>query len=347
MRGFDVLAPDGLGRLRPARRAARDQDRHAPARDHRRRTSRPSGASSKSLGFSYDWAREIDTTDPSYVRWTQWIFLKLFENGLAFQSEIPVNWCQELGTVLANEEVIDGRASAAAIPVIRKPLRQWLLRITAYADRLAERSRGPRLARDAARSSATGSAAAKAPRSTFRVDGRTEKLTVFTTRPDTLFGATYVVLAPDHPLTRTLASPEQPPRSSATLHATARKSDLERTGRQGKNRRVHRRFRRSTPQRRQSSRSTSPTTCSAPTAPARSWPCPAHDERDFEFATAFRLPIMQVVSADGKLRDGSTEPFTGDGIAVQLGAVRRSDDGRVQAEDQRAPRGQGRWSSAR
>ncbi len=151
------------------------------------------------LGFSFDWSREIDTTDPAYVRWTQWIFLKLYERGLAYQAEIPVNWCPELGTVLANEEVVDGKSERGGHPVERLPLRQWMLKITAYADRLDAdlalldwpetklkqhnwigRSEGAEV--------------------DFAVVGSSATITVFTTRVDTLAGATYVVLAPEHPL---------------------------------------------------------------------------------------------------------------------------------------------------
>ena len=124
-----------MGRVRPPRRAARHRDQHAPAR-HDGQEHRDVQAPAQELGFSYDWSREIDTTDPGYVRWTQWIFLKLFEKGLAYQAEIPVNWCAALGTVLANEEVIDGKSERGGHPVERVPLRQWMLKITAYADRL-------------------------------------------------------------------------------------------------------------------------------------------------------------------------------------------------------------------
>ena len=138
MQRLQRAAPDGLGRLRPARRAVRHQDRHPP-RDHDPAQHRAtSGARSAPWGFSYDWSREIDTTDPGYVKWTQWIFQKLYEKGLAYEAEVPVNWCPALGTVLANEEVIDGKSERGGHPVERVPMRQWMLRITAYADRLLE-----------------------------------------------------------------------------------------------------------------------------------------------------------------------------------------------------------------
>ena len=201
MRGFDVLHPMGWDAFGlPAEQHAIETG-HAPAGTTAKNIA-TFQRQLKMLGFSYDWAREIDTTDPGYVRWTQWIFLQLFERGLAFQATVPVNWCPALGTVLANEEVIDGKSERGGYPVVRTPLRQWMLRITAYADRLAEDLGARRLARgDAHRCSATGSAAPRAPRSTSPSTGtRTRRIAVFTTRPDTLMGATYVVLAPEHPL---------------------------------------------------------------------------------------------------------------------------------------------------
>src|SRR5512144_1272916 len=182
----------------------------------------------KSLGFAYDWSREVDTTDPKYVRWTQWIFLKLFERGLAFQAEIPVNWCPELGTVLANEEIIDGRSERGNFPVVRQPLRQWQLRITAYADRLAQdlESLDWPETRQKQRDWIGRSEGAEVD---FPLVGSNEKLRCFTTRPDTLFGATYMVVAPDHPLTLQIATEARKAEVRAYAEAAARKSDLERT----------------------------------------------------------------------------------------------------------------------
>ena len=156
------------------------------------------------LGFSYDWNREINTTDPEYYKWTQWIFTKLVEMGLAYEAEIPVNWCPALGTVLANEEVIDGKSERGGHPVYRKPMKQWMLKITAYADRLLEdldELDWPESIKDMQRNWIGRSEGAQVR---FNVKGTDESFEVFTTRPDTLFGATYNVLAPEHELVQRL-----------------------------------------------------------------------------------------------------------------------------------------------
>jgi leucyl-tRNA synthetase len=155
----------------------------------------------KSLGFSYDWERELATTDEDYVRWTQWIFLLLFERGLAYQAELPVNWCPALGTVLANEEVIDGKSERGSHPVVRTPLRQWMLRITAYADRLADDLAKVDWPHGTLTMQKEWIGRSEGAEIRFAVDGHEgAEIAVFTTRPDTLLGVTYVVLAPEHPL---------------------------------------------------------------------------------------------------------------------------------------------------
>ncbi|RYZ67653.1 MAG: leucine--tRNA ligase, partial [Proteobacteria bacterium] len=172
----------------------------------------------QSLGFSYDWSREVDTTDPEYVKWTQWIFLKLFEKGLAYEDRIPVNWCADLGTVLANEEVIDGKSERGNFPVERIPLRQWMLRITQYADRLDDELTGldwpetrEKQRHWIGRSEGAEIVFAVAPKPVKEGQeppGIDPKITVFTTRVDTLAGATYVVVAPEHPLVEALVTEE-------------------------------------------------------------------------------------------------------------------------------------------
>ena len=182
----------------------------------------------KRAGLSYDWERELSTTDPDYYRWTQWIFLKLFERGLAYVAEVPVNWCPALGTVLANEEIVDGRSEVGGFEVIRKPMRQWVLKITAYADRLLEDLalvEWPTSTLEMQKNWIGRSIGAEVE---FRLAGATGSLRVFTTRPDTLFGATYMVLAPEHPLVELLTTPEQRDLVQSYREATARKSDLQR-----------------------------------------------------------------------------------------------------------------------
>ena len=174
------------------------------------------------LGFSYDWDREINTTDPSYYKWTQWIFTKLVEMDLAYVDEVAVNWCQALGTVLANEEVIDGVSERGGHPVVRRPMRQWVLRITKYADRLIddlEEVDWPESIKDMQRNWIGRSEGAQVK---FTIDGTDKSFEVFTTRPDTLFGATYCVLAPEHKLVKEITTAEQ----QASSRSILRKSNI-------------------------------------------------------------------------------------------------------------------------
>lgn len=182
------------------------------------------------LGFSYDWDREVNTTDPDYYKWTQWIFTKLYEKGLAYEAEVPVNWVEELGTAIANEEVLpDGTSERGGYPVVRKPMRQWMLKITAYAERLLEDLEEvdwPESIKDMQRNWIGKSTGANV---TFKVKGSDKDFTVFTTRPDTLFGATYAVLAPEHALVDEITSPEQAEAVADYKRQASLKSDLART----------------------------------------------------------------------------------------------------------------------
>ena len=182
----------------------------------------------KRVGLSYDWGREISTTDPGYYRWTQWIFLQLFKRGLAYVAEVPVNWCPALGTVLANEEIVDGKSEVGGFDVIRKPMRQWVLKITAYADRLLEDLNlveWPVSTLEMQKNWIGRSIGAEVE---FAINGVSGHIRIFTTRPDTLFGATYMVLAPEHPLVDVVTAPPQQAAVSAYRDAAARKSDLQR-----------------------------------------------------------------------------------------------------------------------
>ncbi len=183
----------------------------------------------QSFGFSYDWDREINTTDTGYYRWTQWIFCQLYKKGLAYVDEVAVNWCPALGTVLANEEVINGRSERGDHPVVRKPMKQWVLKITAYAERLLEDLEGldwPEGIKEMQRNWIGKSTGAEVD---FRVDGQDAAIRVYTTRPDTLFGATYMVLAPEHPLVEQITTPEQAAAVAAYRREALVKSDLDRT----------------------------------------------------------------------------------------------------------------------
>jgi leucyl-tRNA synthetase len=280
----------------------------------------------KSLGLSYDWKREVDTTDPAYVKWTQWIFLQMFKRGLAFQSEAPVNWCAALGTVLANEEVKDGKSERGNHPVIRTPLRQWMLRITAYADRLLEDlslcewPEGTRVMQAEWIGRSIGAEVR------FAVEGLHElgsmagaHLEVFTTRPDTLFGATFIVIAPEHNLVAGITTADRSDEVNA--YVTKSKNRSERDRREGK----------------EKTGVFTGSYCINPVNGARVpiWiadyvlggygtgaimAVPGHDERDFEFASKFSLPILRVVAKDASEASAPLEvAFTENGIAVNSG----------------------------
>ncbi len=228
MEGFNVLHPMGFDSFGlPAEQFA-IQTGHHPSIftqqniDHFRDQI-------KSLGFSYDWDREIATSDPSYYKWTQWIFIQLYNAGLAYVDEIPVNWCPELKAVLANEEVIDGKSERGGYPVIRKPMRQWVLKITDYAEQLLndlELVDWPESTKEMQRNWIGKSKGANV---VFKIDGHDKEFTVFTTRCDTLFGATYCVMAPEHPFVSDITTPEQKEAIEAYQKECQSKSDLERT----------------------------------------------------------------------------------------------------------------------
>ena len=182
----------------------------------------------KRVGLSYDWDRELSTTDPDYYRWTQWIFLQLFKRGLAYVAEVPVNWCPALGTVLANEEIVDGKSEVGGFDVVRKPMRQWVLKITAYADRLLDDLllvQWPASTLEMQKNWIGRSIGAEVEFGLADIHGT---IRIFTTRPDTLFGATYMVLAPEHPLVEVVTSPERRQAVETYRQAAARKSDLQR-----------------------------------------------------------------------------------------------------------------------
>ncbi|MEK3769812.1 leucine--tRNA ligase [Paenibacillus sp. FSL R7-0048] len=228
MRGFNVLHPMGWDAFGlPAEQYAMDTGQHP--RDFTDKNIDNFRRQIKSLGFSYDWDREISTTDPDYYKWTQWIFIQLYNKGLAYVAEVPVNWCEALGTVLANEEVIDGKSERGGHPVVRKPMRQWILRITEYAERLLEDLEEldwSESIKDMQRNWIGKSTGAEV---NFNIEGHEANLTVFTTRPDTLFGASYCVLAPEHELVDVITTEAQLAAVAEYREKASRKSDLERT----------------------------------------------------------------------------------------------------------------------
>ncbi len=263
----------------------------------------------KSLGLSYDWDREVNTTDSAYYKWTQWIFEQLYKRGLAYEAEIPVNWSPDLGTVVANEEVIDGKTERGGFPVIRKPMRQWVLKITAYADRLIDDLEDldwPEAIKEQQRNWIGRSVGATID---FKVDGQDEQLEVFTTRPDTLFGASAITIAPEHELVASLTTPEQKAAVEAYVEEISHKSDLERTD--------------------LAKEKTGVFTGSYAINPVNGEKLPiwladyvlasygtgavmvsaAHDPRDWEFAKKYDLPIIPVIAGG----DVEKEVYTGEG----------------------------------
>ncbi|MHC4963084.1 MAG: leucine--tRNA ligase, partial [Planctomycetota bacterium] len=355
MRGFNVLHPMGWDAFGlPAEQYAVQTGTHPAVTtqkniDNMRRQI-------QSLGFSYDWDREANTTDVHYVKWTQWIFLKMFNSffdedqqkarpidqlpipdgltgeeketyinrhRLAYESEAPVNWCPALGTVLANEEVIGGVSERGGHPVVRKPMRQWMLRITKFAERLLDGLDGLDWSDSIKKLQSDWIGKSIGAEVDFKLDGFDEKIRVFTTRPDTLFGATYMVMSPEHPLVDTITTDENKAAVEAYKETASKKSDLDRTD--------------------LAKDKTGQFTGAYAINPVNSekipiWisdyvlisygtgaimAVPAHDERDFEFATKFELPIIQVVqpdnAEDAKLCEEGKLCFAGNGTAINSG----------------------------
>ncbi len=338
MRGFNVLHPMGWDAFGlPAEQYAIKTGEH-PATTTRANVAKFK-AQLKRIGFSYDWQREINTTDPRYYKWTQWIFLQIYNSWfnakankaepistyrgpapdrvrLAYVADVPVNWCAELGTVLANEEVVDGKSEIGGFPVVRRPMRQWMLRITAYAERLLnelDQLDWPEGIKLLQRNWIGRSEGAEVDFSVAGIDDRGYKIRVFTTRPDTLYGATYMVLAPEHSLVDLIVTEEQWPAVREYRERAARKSDLERTE--------------------LAKEKTGVFSGAYAVNPVNSeripiWVAdyvllgygtgaimgvPAHDERDLVFARKFHLPIREVVRPFG-----GEDPigFVGEGIAI-------------------------------
>jgi leucyl-tRNA synthetase len=335
MRGFNVLHPMGWDAFGlPAEQYAIKTGQHPAI------TTRENVAKFKSqlkrIGFSYDWQREINTTDPTYYKWTQWIFLQIYNSWfnpetnraeaistypgtdpdsvrLAYVADVPVNWCPELGTVLANEEVVDGKSEVGGFPVVRRPMRQWMLRITAYAERLLNELDGldwPEGIKLLQRNWISRSEGAEID---FKINNTDQKIRVFTTRPDTVYGGTFLVLAPEHSLIDLIVTEEQWPAVREYRERAARKSELERAD--------------------LSKEKTGVFTGAYAINPATNeeipiWIAdyvllgygtgaiggvPAHDERDLEFAKKFDLPVVIVVQPTG---DEPAFGFTGEGIAI-------------------------------
>ncbi len=361
--GFHVLHPMGWDAFGlPAEQYA------VKTGQHPRQTTGQNIATFKrqiqSLGFSYDWSREVNTTDPEYFKWTQWIFLRLYHSWfnpktnraepletltyppdcqteeqrrnyrdsrrLAYVTEAPVWWCEQLGTVLANEEVVEGKSEVGGFPVVRRPMRQWMLRITTYAERLLadlDTIDWPESLKEMQRHWIGRSEGAEVD---FRLDGSSEVLRVFTTRPDTLFGATYMVLAPEHRLVDQITRPEHRHAVEQYKAAVAQKSDLERTELAREKIGVFTGAYAVNPVNGQKIPIWIADYVLAGYGTGAIMAVPAHDTRDFEFATKFKLPIVQVVQPPDPNTDW--RGFVGDGVAINSANSEISLDGLPTAE---------------
>ena len=299
MRGFNVLHPMGWDAFGlPAEQYAIETGTHPSITTEKNIDTFREQI--RALGFSYDWDREVNTTDPQYFRWTQWIFLQLYKKGLAYIDEVAVNWCPALGTVLANEEVIDGKSERGSHPVIRKPMKQWMLKITEYAERLLQDLDDLDWAEGIKEMQRNWIGKSTGAEVDFQVASSDEKITVYTTRPDTLFGATYMVLAPEHPLVEKITTDEHHDAVVKYREHAERMSDLDRTE--------------------LNTEKTGVFTGAYAVNPINGtkipiWisdyvlitygtgaimAVPSHDTRDFEFAQKFEIPIICIIEPDAK-----------------------------------------------
>ena len=293
----------------------------------------------------YDWDMEVNTTDPNFYKWTQWIFVKMFEKGLAYEKEFPINWCPSCKTGLANEEVVDGKCERCGTAVTKKNLRQWMLKITEYADRLLDDLQELDWPEKVKKMQAEWIGRSYGAEVDFTLEGREDKITVFTTRPDTLYGATFLVLAPEHPMVQKICTDAQREKVEAYISMAANKSNVERMAVNDKDK-------------------TGEFTGAYAINPLNGEKCaiwisdyvladhgtgaimcvPAHDARDFAFAKKFDLPIVQVISKDGKeevLEEAYTEAS---GIMINSGDWngRESSELKVEAANEVEKRGFGR-----
>lgn len=311
MKGYNVLHPMGWDAFGlPAEQHALDTGQHP--RDITFKNIDNFRRQIKSLGFSYDWDREISTTDPEYYKWTQWIFIQLYNRGLAYVAEVSVNWCEALGTVLANEEVINGLSERGNHPVVRKPMRQWILRITEYADRLLDDLEELDWSESIKDMQRNWIGKSKGAEVTFEIDGYEDALVVFTTRPDTLFGATYCVLAPEHELVAKIVTGDQKAAVEAYQLAASRKSDLERTDLAKDKSGVFTGAYAINPVNGVKTPIWIADYVLAGYGTGAIMAVPGHDARDWEFAKQFDLPIVEVVQGG----DISKEAYAGDGPHV-------------------------------
>lgn len=305
--GYNVLHPMGFDAFGlPAEQYAINTG-HNPA-DFTEKNIQNFKRQINSLGFSYDWNREVQTTDPKFYKWTQWIFEQMYKKGLAYESETLVNWSPDLGTVVANEEIIDGKTERGGFPVVRKPMRQWMLKITAYADRLLDDLDDidwPESIKEMQRNWIGRSVGAQI---TFQIADSDDSVNVFTTRPDTIFGVEYMTLAPEHKLVDKITTPEQKSAVEAYKEEVSHKSDLDRTDLNDEKTGVFTGAYAINPVNGKRIPIWISDYVLVTYGTGAVMAVPAHDDRDFAFAKKFDLPMTQVI--EGNLEDGA---ITGDG----------------------------------
>ncbi|WP_278925412.1 leucine--tRNA ligase [Staphylococcus auricularis] len=316
MQGYNVLHPMGWDAFGlPAEQYALDTGNNP--REFTKQNIETFKRQIKELGFSYDWDREINTTDPEYYKWTQWIFIQLYNKGLAYVDEVAVNWCPALGTVLSNEEVVDGVSERGGHPVYRRPMKQWVLKITEYADRLLEDLDDldwPESIKDMQRNWIGRSEGAKVK---FNVAEHDAQIEVFTTRPDTIFGTTFLVLSPEHTLVNEITTEEQAEAVKAYQEEAAKKSDLERTGLAKEKSGVFTGAYAVNPLSGENIPVWIADYVLSTYGTGAVMAVPAGDERDYEFAKAFDLPIKAIIEDS----DLSETAYTGDGAHINSGQL--------------------------
>ena len=297
----------------------------------------------KMLGFSYDWDREINTTDPEYVKWTQWIFLQLYNKGLAYEAEVPVNWCPELKAVLANEEVVDGKSDIGGHPVFRVPMRQWMLKITDYAESLLEGLEEldwPNSIKELQRNWIGRSEGANVH---FKLPLINQNLTVFTTRPDTLFGATYMVMAPEHPLVTQLVSEESRYLVEEYCKDASKKSDLDRTELNKDKTGVFIGNYAINPVNGKEIPIWISDYVIMTYGTGAIMAVPGQDQRDYDFANKFNLPVIRTVQTPEGFDSGA---YTGEGPAINSKFLNglNIDDAKKKIIDWLEKEGRGEWT---
>ena len=310
MKGFNVLHPMGWDAFGlPAEQYAIKTGTHPKETTHQNVSNFKKQINS--LGFSYDWSREINTTDPNYYKWTQWIFMQLYNKGLAYEQEVAVNWCPELKAVLANEEVVNGKSDIGGHPVVRLPMRQWILKITDYAESLLDGLDDLDWPENIKELQKNWIGKSEGVELGFDIDGHNDTINVYTTRPDTLFGASYMVLAPEHTLIHSIVTDEQRSKVEAYIEETKKKSDFDRTEVNKDKTGVFTGSYAINPFRKEKIEIWIADYVLISYGTGAIMAVPGHDERDWEFASKYNLPIVEVVEGG----DVSKAAYTAKGNA--------------------------------